>query len=286
MNYLNFTKEYSEKFLEKYAHSAYIPSLSFFYEKDNKVIGVSIKNNTISRKIFKEQEECSNWLESKYTSKLNENISNIPKLREWMTIQNLMDADIVADETKKFAQQRYGFYKGENINAKLKSAIYDSANDTMTFIFATPATMKAHDPGYTADIVDPLNNFQNVANPTHTYQMMIRVIDFMKWLKDTRPDNAGPISWKEIKAIFDVAYIQVWCNCQSFHWFGKNYRATQFDASIYPTNIPDTVMKKRFGEYDLLCKHLSNLMKPQAIQFFLPQMASATQKELRTKGLI
>lgn len=286
MNNLTISKYQANNFLQDFKEGRYVPSLSFMFPYKEGFVGVNNSRHQFECKKFTDENSCLDWLEESYSNRLQESIKNFPRLREWMTIQNLMDADVISGNTTKHAAIRRSLYKGENIVARLVRTYYDAATDSMTFIFNTPATMKAHEPGYTADIVNPLANFSTMPNPTHTYTMMIQVLDFLRWLKDTRPDNLGQITWREIKDVLDVAYVRVWCNCKSFHWFGKNYRASQFDASIYPTNIPDTKMRKRFPWSDLLCKHLGNLMKPNAIQFFLPQMASASQKVLRQKGLI
>lgn len=286
MDRLTVSRKYAKDFLNDLKEGKYTPPISFLFRSKNGYVGVDNRSHKLQYKEFTEKEECIRWLESLYLTKLQESESILPKLREWMTIQNLMDADLIANPTKFHAGVRYNLYKGENVNAKLVKTIYNPTLDTMTFIFKTPATLKAHEPGYQPLIVDPYSNFAKKQNPGHSYTMMIQVLDFLKWLKETRPDNAGDITWQEIKAVLDVAYVKIWCNCSSFHWFGKNYRATQFDASIYPTNIPDRKMRAQFGEYDILCKHLGNLMKPNAIQFFLPQMASSAQKALRLQGLI
>jgi len=286
MNNLIVSKECGVDFLKEYLYKEKVPSVHFMYESDNLFTGISVVDNGIKRKSFKEELDCINWIENNYNSKLQESKHNLPPLREWMTVKDLMDPGLVADETKKHGYTRYRLYRGENINAKLKGCVYDSSHDTLTFSFVTPATMNAHEPGYEPDVVDPMHNFQTVPNPNHMYTMMIQIVDFMMWLKDTRPEGLGKITWKEIKDVLDVAYVRVWCNCKSFHWAGKNYRASQKDASIYPTSIPDRKTRNRFGVNDILCKHLGNMMKSQAIQFFLPQMASSAQKALSGQSLI
>ncbi len=286
MDRLTVSRATAKKFLEKIKEKEYVPPVSFLFKSKNGYTGVDNSRHVLQVKEFSKKQECIEWLEESYSKRLRESEGFLPRLREWMTIRNLMDADIVSNITKGHAGIRYNLYKGENINAKLVKTVYNPTLDAMTFIFKTPATLKAHEPGYQPDIVDPYSNFATRHNPSHSYTMMIQVLDFLKWLKGTRPDNLGDITWQEIKAVLDVAYVKVWCNCMSFHWFGKNYRASQFDASLFPTNIPDTKMRTIYGEYDLLCKHLSNLMQPNSIQFFLPQMASASQKALRMQGLI
>lgn len=438
MDRLTVSRSTAKKFLEKIKEKEYVPPVSFLFKSKNGYTGVDNSRHVLQVKEFSKKQECIEWLEESYSKRLRESEGFLPRLREWMTIRNLMDADIVSNITKGHAGIRYNLYKGENINAKLVKTVYNPTLDAMTFIFKTPATLKAHEPGYQPDIVDPYSNFATRHNPSHSYTMMIQVLDFLKWLKGTRPDNLGDITWQEIKAVLDVAYVKVWCNClrgntniklldgrtltvkemaeefktnkdlwvysvdehgnfkpgkvtdvaetgkatefvritldngkyiettpdhlymlrdgsykqacdlrigeslmplyfdemleyagyknfnhkvasieyiqaeeeslydisvdkwnnfyvdagvilhncMSFHWFGKNYRASQFDASLFPTNIPDTKMRAIYGEYDLLCKHLSNLMQPNSIQFFLPQMASASQKALRMQGLI
>lgn len=288
MNRLMVDISEARKYTQDFNEGKYVPSLSFMFESNRGFTGVDNSHHEFTIRTFEKEEECLSWLEDNYSDHLEESKSqSLPPLREWMTIKNLQDADLISNTTKYHAGVRHQLYKGENLNAKLVKTVYNPAIDAMTFIFKTPATIKAHEPGYEPLIVDPHDDFKQKHNPGHSYTMMIQVLDFVKWLKETRPDNtAEPISWKEIKAVLDVAYVKIWCNCSSYHWFGKNYRATQFDCSLYPTNIPDKKMRGIYGEYDILCKHLGNLMKSQSIQFFLPQMASASQKILRGRGII
>lgn len=256
--------------------------IPYMYRVGDRYLGVSADGTYTKRRLFRNESDCVSWLAENYRPA----DTKTPRLDEWLTVKDMMSLNNVSDETQRHAQYRTRLLRGENINAKLKGCTYDQAEDTLTFMFATPATMGAHGPDYTADAVDPTHNFDTVPNPTRTYTMMIQIVDFMMWLKGTRPDGLGKITWREIKDVLDVAYVKVWCGCKSFHWFGKNYRASIKDASIYPTSIPDRKMRRRFGTDDILCKHLGNLMKPQAIQFFLPQMASCAQKALRLKGLL
>ena len=282
MNRLEVSKEFADSFFEKINKGEYTPPISFIYNN----LAVDNTGHNLTTKQFDSLGEATQWLENLHPSRLYESRNNFPKLREWMTLQNLMDLDAVSTVTQKHAKIRNSLYKGENINAKLVKTIYDPKNDTMTYCFSTPATLRAHEPGYEPLAVDPHDSFKKKSNPSAQYTMMIQVLDFLKWLKETRPSNSGRITWREIKDVLDVAYVKLWCPCSSFHWQGKNYRISRLDASIYPTDIPDKKMRKVYGEYDLLCKHLSNLVKPNSIQFFLPQMASAAQKVLRQSNLV
>ena len=213
MDRLTISKSAAKAFLEKIKEKEYVPPVSFLFKSANGYTGVDNSRHNLQVKEFSKKQECIDWLEESYSKRLRESEGFMPRLREWMTIRNLMDADIVSNITKGHAGIRYNLYRGENINAKLVRTVYNPTLDTMTFVFTTPATLKAHEPGYQPDIVDPYSNFTRKTNPGHSYTMMIQILDFLKWLKGTRPSTAGDITWQEIKAVLDVAYVKVWCNC-------------------------------------------------------------------------
>lgn len=216
----------------------------------------------------------------------NDKFSSPVRLREWLTIDALKAPDSTSSFTKGKAGIRKKLYKGENVAAKLIQCEYDSSHDWMTFSWLTPATMKAHGSDYVCKTTDPLNGFKTKVNPSELYTMQIRIIDFMKWLKQTRPEsmNGQPITWREIKEVLQVAYVQVSCDDPSWWWQGDAWYGTQLDASIYPCNIPPKKWNKVHDPVNCLCKHLQNLIK--SIDFFLNQMASMAGKELRTLNLI
>lgn len=204
------------------------------------------------------------------------------KFNEWMTLASLKASDAISSFTRNKREIRKSLYGGENRNARLTNCYYNPNEDTMTFEFKTTPTYKAHDPDYKADITDPHNNFKMMSNPFGKYTMEIQIVDFMKWL-GTRPQGSGPITRKELKEIFDSAYVRLFCNCGAFQYQTANYVLSQLDASIYPTNIAPKKWNKIHGDYNCLCKHLSALLK--SYDFFSNQMAATCNKALKNANI-
>ena len=208
-----------------------------------------------------------------------------PKLDEWVTLKDLNTPDTISAFTKHTRDVRSGYLGGENRTAKLINCVYNPQADHLTFIFKTEATVPAYPKTATFKKANPTLNFSLSNNPDKTYYIHIRILDFMRWLKGTRPDEleGQPISWKEIKDVLDVAYIQLWSSSPSFHWQGMNYNLSQIDGAIYPTDIAPKVWDKIHGDA-FLDKHTYGLIRQ--IGFFGNQMASMANKELKARGYI
>lgn len=87
---------------------------------------------------------------------------------------------------------------------------------------------------------------------------------------------------KSVKAfLWTCDQMQLWSNSPSFHWQGFNFHLSQVNASIFPTNIPDTKWRNIHGDVAALDKHLLDLMVH--IRFFLNQMASSLLNKIRTQ---
>ena len=207
------------------------------------------------------------------------------RLREWMTIADLNNPDASSDFTKKKRAIRTSLYKGENVTARIVQGSYDRNDDSMTFEFVTTATIKAHPAGSEFKRTDPFNNFNLVPNPSRKYHMYVKVLNFMEWLRGTRPDSlaSSPITPQEVKEVLESAYVQLFCDDPSFQYQTANYTLSQVDASIYPTNIPPKKWNKIHGDYNFLCKHLKGLL--DQIGFFLNQMASVATRIIKQQNL-
>lgn len=210
---------------------------------------------------------------------------NSNRLLEWMTIADLNNPDASSDFTKHKRAIRTALYKGENITARITSGSYNRNDDSLTFEFTTTATIKAHPAGSTFKKTDPHNNFALIPNNDRKYHMYVKVLNFMEWLRGTRPDSLSdsPITEREILDVLNSAYVQLFCDDPSFQYQTANYTLSQVDASIYPTNIPPKKWNKVHGDYNFLCKHLKGLL--DQIGFFLPQMASIATQIIQKENL-
>ena len=207
-----------------------------------------------------------------------------PRLDEWVTLAALKNTASIDAFTKKHRDIRNQAVGTENLTAKLINCVYNEQQDCLTFIFKTTATTPIYPKNAKYKKVNPTLDFSLSNNPDKVYYSHIRILEFMKWLKDTRPDNLAdqPITWKEIKDVLEVAYVQVWDSCPAFHWQGSNYWLSQLDGSIFPTDIEPKVWNAPHLHGDgqnFLCKHLYGIIRQ--ISFFGNQMASMASKELK-----
>ena len=223
-----------------------------------------------------------------YQAKKEEVESNLPKMNEWLTFANLNSPDAMSALTTDYRKLRNKLVKPENFTAKLTDCKYEKEHDWVTFDFVTTATIPQYPQDYEFSKTDPNKKFELIKNPEKQYTVSIRILDFMKWLKDTRPDRLAnePITWKEIKDVLDVAYIQVHCTCPANWWQGLTYNRTQLDGAIYPCDIKPKVWnaKHLHNEEGFLCKHAYGIIR--SIAFFENQMTSKLNKTLKMAGEI
>ena len=217
-----------------------------------------------------------------------ESAGNEVHFNEWLTFQNLNSPDAISNLTKGYRDLRNKLVKPENFTAKLTDCRYDKEHDWVTFEFVTTATVPQYPKNHDFMKTDSSKDFELVKNPAKQYAVSIRILDFMKWLKDTRPDRLAdePITWKEIKDVLDVAYIQTHCTCPADWWQGLTYNRTQLDGAIYPCDIKPKVWnaKNLHNEEGFLCKHTYGIIR--YIAFFENQMTSKLNKTLKFGGLI
>ena len=168
----------------------------------------------------------------------------------------------------------------ENRLAKLIDVAIDVDKGYVTFAFLTPATEHPHrdKKGET----DPAEDMAIKVNPSRTYEMYIRILDFFPWL-GTHPDKTQ-ITAQDVQDVLEVADIQLYSTAPSFHWQGANYWLSTVDASIYPTTIEPRVWGPRWGGMYLTDKHLAGLI--QHISFFLIPMARMLTRKLREAELL
>lgn len=206
-------------------------------------------------------------------------------LQEYLTLSNLKASDVVSSFTKATRAQRNIAVGSENRTAKLLDVNIDTIQDHVTFIFKTTATL----PIYPEDAVfkkTDITNFSLKRNPDKEYELYIRVLDFFKWLKGTKPD-AEEITVKDIKDVLSVNNIQIFSTDPSYHWQGGNWFMSQLDASIYPTDIAPQHWNSATLHGDdpvITSKHLVGLIRQMG--FFHNPMASMLNKRLKDRELI
>ena len=197
-------------------------------------------------------------------------------LEEELRLSDLQAHAGISDFTKSWKDDRLKRKGAANKSAHLISVDIDKENDYVTFKFYSAPTYTL-----TGGITDPDNNMSlDKTSPWYTQE--IRILDFFKWAK-TNPNfkSEKELTTDELKEIFKVANVQVWCNDPSFHWQGDNFIISQFDASIYPTDIAPQRWNKLHKDDNLVCKHLSMLLA--SIDFWISPMASMLNKKLQNE---
>lgn len=103
--------------------------------------------------------------------------------------------------------------------------------------------------------------------------------------KPMKPSTLGEarVTSIEAKQWLYNADFALWSNSPSFHWQGFNYKLSQLEASIFPTNIAPTSGPKGWSDRHgnaLVDKHLLELFVH--IKFFINQMASSMLNKIRS----
>lgn len=216
---------------------------------------------------------------------LNEGKQVLDRLTEAITAKDL-DRGAMSQFTQHFYDVRTALMgtANKNQNSRLVKCEYDKANDWVTFTFQTQPTPIIKQSKVNGTVK------QTVTKSTKPpYTEMIRVLDFVALLVETRPDDmeGEPINWTDIRTVIENADIKVWCSCESFYWQGISYWLTQMDGCVYPNNIHPEHWndKKLHGEGNaFICKHIASIWN--SLGFFATQMTSSVQKVLRQNGIL
>lgn len=159
----------------------------------------------------------------------------------------------ISGVTRYYKNERNGILGQEKKVAK----IFDYDPDTDILTLKTNPTYFSSTQGY--------NNKTNSWKRLRSYTVKIQFTDFKKYTKQAsekqkRTINIWNLSPSTFRKILKVANIKVDCNCASFNWQGKRYRATKVDSAIYPQSISDPIWRKVHGGSDYLCKHLAGIV--------------------------
>jgi hypothetical protein len=214
-------------------------------------------------------------------------------LNEW-TLETLMSKDSISDFTMKFRKERSKIMGQESSTAKLMDCFINEPDDSITFVWYTPAT------DYNSDKaqkvlgenrykkmskqkkmrVQPLN-LKLLPNNENQYEVQLMITKFFSWL-DTYPDKIE-ITVKDMKNILQVADVKVFSSSPSYQFQSFNWNNSQVDTAIYPTDIAPKVWDKIIGAA-FLDKHLYGIMRN--MDFWLNPMASMITKRLKDKGYL
>ncbi len=210
-----------------------------------------------------------------------------------ITLYDLADAGNISNFTQTWRKDRNRTMGTENTTAKLIDCVINEADNSVMFQFLTEATELGNkNPNDNIDSsyrfydgpkgeVDP-DNLRIKRNRSRTYEIQIRIIDALEWVKAFEGEKIGQ---KEMKEILEVSDVQIFSTSPSFQMQGFNFWNTQIDASIYPENRKPQRWDAFHGDGQaFLDKHLYGLMRQ--IKFFINPMASMLNSKLRNRGLI
>jgi hypothetical protein len=199
------------------------------------------------------------------------------KLDEELRLSDFKKHAGISDFTKKWKNIRLKKKGAANVSARLIKMKVNKKKDYITFIFYSAPTYTL-----TGKVTNPNNDMKFKTKEKPWYTQEIRILDFWKWARTTpNYQSAKKLSIEDLKEIFKVANIQVWCNDPSYHWQGMNYISSMFDASVYPTDIYPKYWTSFHNDDNFLCKHLDLLLS--SIDFWLNPMVSMVNKYLKEK---
>jgi len=196
------------------------------------------------------------------------------KLNEW-TLETLKAKDSISDFTMKFRKDRNKIMGAENKTAKLLDCFLNEPDDSITFVWKTPAT----EDGKIKKRVSPLS-LELLPNEEGFYEIQLKILNFFSWL-DTNPIK-DIITEKEMKEIIRISEVQVYSSSPSFQYQAYNWNNSQVDTAIYPTDIAPKVWNK-YNDNAFLDKHLYGIIRN--IDFWINPMASMLTKKLKSKNI-
>lgn len=197
----------------------------------------------------------------------------IERFSEELRLSDLRKHAGTSDFTDDWRKKRQKIKGSGAKSVKIKSMKVNRKKDYITFVFTSEPTYTP-----TAKAVNT-NNFEINKN-VNVYTQQLRILDFFKWA-DTKPGyEEKEMTIKEIKEILEIANLQVFCNCPSYHWQGMNYVTSLFDASIYPTSIAPKRWDKFHNDDSFTCKHLDILIS-QGLNIYINNMTGMINKYIQ-----
>lgn len=180
------------------------------------------------------------------------------------------------DFRMQFRRDRTGITGVETQSAKMLSAVKKNKGKDVLFTWKTIPTYKP------AQKTKPKSGF--ALTNAQSYQMQVLFIDFYEYMEKVFETNTTEgLKLSQFREIANAVDVKLSCLCPAWHFGGYNYELTQFNASLYPTNIPNPDWTQRLkdwasesgqsGTMGLLCKHLGGPGGLMAnITFWYPAM--------------
>ncbi len=208
---------------------------------------------------------------------------SLQKLEE-LTLADLSNNQGMSDMTSRFKKERNKIM-GSETRATSFSDSKINDDGSVDFTFVSEATDKYPD-DFKYKRTPQDKNYKFMKNPEKTYTMILRILDFDKWLT-TYPDKTE-ITEKDIKDILDVSEIEIDSDIPSFYWQGNAHYLQQLGGTINkePIKKPQFWNKPQYhgdgnGFLDKVTQSIIN-----QVSFFRNLMASSLTKKLKQKGAI
>lgn len=239
-------------------------------------------------------------LNKKDYSKLPESIQQAKPLSIFLTKEKLKELSLfdlaipsnTSDLTMKFRKDRQSKLGGENTQAKLVDCFINEKEGSVTFAFLTTVTPYEDESYKSKGLVykknpdykeaDPDNDWVLSKNRSKTYELQIKILNVLEWIKAFEGSELSP---SDLKKILEISDVQLSNTSPAFNWQGFDYWLSQLDAAIYPQTIKPQRWDKYHGDGEaFLDKHFSGLLSQ--IKFFLNPMTSMLNKKLKNRGLL
>lgn len=156
------------------------------------------------------------------------------RLKEFLTLGDLTKNQGMSDFTAKFKAERGKIMGNENRVSKFIDT--EITTDGHLDIYFLSESTKKYPPNYKHTRADSSKNYELVNNPSRTYTIIIRVLDFMEWL-ETNPKDELTVS--DIKDVLEVSNIEIDSDVPMFYWQGAAWNLKQLDGTIYKGSIKE-----------------------------------------------
>lgn len=204
--------------------------------------------------------------------------------REKVTLPDLMKNAGMSPKSTFFRKERIKIMGQEIGNSKFIECRL-TRNGSMDFYFLAESTRK-YKPGHKRKSADIKNGYGLKDNPSETYQITIRVLDFVKWL-DAFP-NKREITEKDMIDILMIANVEIDSDVPGWYFQGGTYWLQKLGGTIYKKHVRkpkkwNRPYPKGHGEDQYFLDKITQSII-NSIRRYLKQMSRAATEELMRKG--
>jgi len=209
-------------------------------------------------------------------------------LTEKVTLPDLMKDRGMSLKSKYFRSERYKIMGQEQGNSKFIECKL-TKNHSIDYYFLSESTRK-YKKGTKRKNADIHQGYRLSDNPSETYQITIRVLNFLDWIS-AFPD-IKEVTTNILREILRIAQVEMDSSVPSFYWQGAAYNLKAIGGTIYKQSIRKPQNKKNkgwarpypkgHGEAGIFLDKISQSICNNIVRY-IPDMAKATTKLLKEK---